>query len=133
SWLGVPLVARDRVLGMLSLDHSEANAYTEQHGRLALLFANQVAIAIENARLFGELERRTQAQEALYQADEELYSHLEIDQVLRSLVDVAVDLLEADKSSLMVWDRAHKSLVARAARGFSPQTLAQMRFAPGEG
>jgi len=133
SWLGVPLIVKGEILGMLSLDHEEADHYTEQHSRLVLAFADQVAVMMENARLFTELEHRTQALAALYHADEELYSHLQIEEVLQALVDVAVDLLHADKSSLMVWDKAHEEVVVQAARGFRPETLARMRFGPGEG
>lgn len=133
SWLGVPLIVKGEILGMLSLDHDEADHYTEQHSRLVLALADQVAVTIENARLFTELEQRTQALEALYHADEELYSHLKMEEVLQALVDVAVDLLRADKSSLMVWDAAHEKIVVQAARGFHPDTLARMQFVPGQG
>jgi signal transduction histidine kinase len=44
-----------------------------------------------------------------------------------------MNLLHADKSSLMVWDAQRERLVVGAARGFSSKTLAQMSFAPGEG
>jgi PAS domain S-box-containing protein len=80
-----------------------------------------------------EMTRQHQALQALYTADEELYQHLELDAVLQSLVDVAVDVLEADKSSLMVWDRDSERLLVQAAHGFGMETLAQMSFLPGEG
>jgi signal transduction histidine kinase len=71
--------------------------------------------------------------EALYRADDELYRHLDLDKVLQTLADVAVDILQADKSALLVWDPRQERMVVRAARGFSPQTMDQMSFAPGEG
>jgi len=71
--------------------------------------------------------------EALYRANEEMLRYLQLDQVLQALVDVVVDVLRADKGSLMVWDAQQERLVVRAARGFSPQTMAHMSFAPGEG
>jgi len=80
-----------------------------------------------------EIEQRTQELEALYRADEELYRHLRLDEVLQALVDIAVDILQANKSSLMVWDAERERLVVRAAHGFSPETMAQMSFALGEG
>jgi signal transduction histidine kinase len=80
-----------------------------------------------------EIERRRQELEALYRADAELHRHLRLDQVLRALVDIAVDILQADKSSLMVWDDRRERLVVQVARGYSPETLAQMSFLPGVG
>jgi signal transduction histidine kinase/ligand-binding sensor domain-containing protein len=80
-----------------------------------------------------EIERRRQELEALYRADAELYRHLRLDQVLQALVDIAVDVLDADKSSLIVWDERRERLGVQASRGFSPETLAHMSFAPGDG
>jgi ligand-binding sensor domain-containing protein/signal transduction histidine kinase len=81
----------------------------------------------------GEIERRTQELEALYQADEELYRRVHLEEVLQTLVHIAVDILKADKSSLLLWDEYGENLAVSAARGFQQQTLAQMTFAPGEG
>jgi signal transduction histidine kinase len=63
SWLGVPLLTKDRCLGMLSLDHSQAGYYTRHHKQLALAFANQVATAIETARLHAYSEEMAVAAE----------------------------------------------------------------------
>lgn len=80
-----------------------------------------------------EIEQRRQQLEALYRADEELYGHLRLNQVLQAFVDIAVDILQADKSAMMVWDEQRERLVLRVARGYRPETRAQMSFAPGEG
>jgi len=80
-----------------------------------------------------EIERSRQELEALYRADEELYRHLNLDQVLQALVDTAVEILGADKGTLMVWDAKRENLVVRAARGFSRETIAQISLAPGQG
>ena len=140
SWMGVPLVVKERVIGMLTLDHSEPDYYSSRQAELAMAFASQAAVAIENARLYAQAEQRMRELEVLYRAEEklnyaeeELYRHLLLDQVLQTLVDVAVDILQADKSSLMVWDAQKERLVVRAAHGFSPETMAQMSFALGEG
>ena len=85
------------------------------------------------AQLEQRVEARTKELAALYRADEELLSHLDVDQVSQALVDVAVDILNADKSCLFVWDEQGKRLIVAAARGFMPETLAEMNFSPGEG
>lgn len=68
SWLGVPLVIRQRVIGLLAIDSSQPNHFTPAHARLASAFADQVAIALENARLFSEVQElaRTDALTGLY-------------------------------------------------------------------
>lgn len=57
SWLGVPLIFRDRVIGMLALDSERPNHFTPDHARLVAAFADQVAVAMENARLFEEVQQ----------------------------------------------------------------------------
>ncbi len=57
SFLGVPLIVGDQVIGMLSVDNTQPNYYTSEHARLVTAFADQVAIAIQNARLFSQVQR----------------------------------------------------------------------------
>jgi signal transduction histidine kinase len=56
SWMGIPLIVKGRVIAMLSLHHSLPNFYAARHRRLATAFADQVAVAIENARLFEQAQ-----------------------------------------------------------------------------
>lgn len=69
SWMGIPLISRDKVIGLISINHTEANAYDEEDLGLALAFANQVAIALENARLYEievrELERELEIAQSI--------------------------------------------------------------------
>jgi two-component system nitrate/nitrite sensor histidine kinase NarX len=63
SWLGVPLTIKERVIGMLGLHHDEPNYYNSRHAKLAIAFANQAAIAIENARLYEQAQELATLQE----------------------------------------------------------------------
>ena len=119
SWMGVPLALKDRVVGLISLSHHQPGYYTEYHATLARAIANHAAMAIETARLFAESEQRSRDLEALYRADETLHRSLRVDDVLQALADVAVDILQADATSVLVWDATHASLVVGAARGLS--------------
>ncbi len=56
GWIGIPLLARGTLTGYLTIDSRKPNAYTENDGSLAQVFANQAAIAIENARLFEKVQ-----------------------------------------------------------------------------
>lgn len=57
GWMGIPLLIHDRQIGMLALDSKETDRFNENHARLASAFADQVAIALENTRLFEETRR----------------------------------------------------------------------------
>jgi signal transduction histidine kinase len=56
SYIGIPLIVRDQVTGLLSLTHNEPGYYTQTHARLAQAVTNQVAVAIENARLYEKAQ-----------------------------------------------------------------------------
>ncbi|NLX08376.1 MAG: GAF domain-containing protein [Chloroflexi bacterium] len=61
NWLGAPLISKGRVVGVVALEKREPNFYTELHEQLALTFANQAAVALDNAQLFEETRERARA------------------------------------------------------------------------
>jgi signal transduction histidine kinase len=83
--------------------------------------------------LVRDAARRLQELEALYRADAVLHRSLQLDDVLQALVEVATGILNADKASVLVWDAGHARLVARAAHGYSRESLSGLSFAPDEG
>ncbi len=56
SWLGVPLTARDKTIGIITLDRTTVHPFTEEDIGIVTAFANQAAVAIENAELYDSLE-----------------------------------------------------------------------------
>jgi PAS domain S-box-containing protein len=81
SWLGVPLIASRRALGLLSLGHSVPGTFTPEHLRIAKLLAIPAAAAIQNARMYecakiygAELEKRTSDLRAVESALQRFHS-----------------------------------------------------------
>src|SRR6266498_1418831 len=79
------------------------------------------------------LEKRNQEIQALYKADERILRNVSLNQVFQTLVDVAVDMLDADRSVVFAWDEKQTKVVPRVSHGFSPETLKVLEFAKGEG
>ncbi len=79
------------------------------------------------------LEKRGREMEALYQADEKILRNVSLNQVFQTLVDVAVDMLHADRSVVLAWDEEQTKVVPRVSHGFARETLKVMEFAKGEG
>jgi signal transduction histidine kinase len=63
SWLGVPMIARDRVIGVISVESYKKNAFGDDDMVLLTAIANQAAVALENAHLYKDLESLTYALE----------------------------------------------------------------------
>lgn len=57
AWMAVPLMANDRVLGLLRLDHTQAGHFTKHEADIAMAIANQAAVALENSRLYEEAHK----------------------------------------------------------------------------
>ncbi len=102
SWMGVPLIVKDRLLGMLALDHREPHYYTLEQAELAQAFAAQAATAMENARLYEaeqerleESERRRRVAEGLREVLAILNTDRPLSEVLNTIVAQACRLLHA--------------------------------------
>ncbi len=74
SWLAIPLKTRGQVIGLIALDGREKDQFTAHHAELAVIFADQVAIALENSRLFSDLQselaERQRAERALREEEQ---------------------------------------------------------------
>ena len=79
------------------------------------------------------LEKRGREMEALYQADEKILRNVSLNQVFQTLVDVAVDMLHADRSVVFAWDEQKNKVVPRVSHGFKPETLQAMEYSKDEG
>jgi PAS domain S-box-containing protein len=102
SWLGVPLIAKDRMIGMLRLDHPEPHRFGEADAALALAIANQAAVAIENARLYEHAHERAASDERQRLARE---LHDAVTQTLFSaslIADVLPRVLARDPAQALV-------------------------------
>jgi PAS domain S-box-containing protein len=118
GWLGVPLVVRSKVIGYLTLDNREIGAYDESSAKLAEVFANQAAIAIENARLF-EAERAARDQaETLRQVAQVVSESLELNEVLRLILEQLKGVLNfATTSVILFGEKGKHAMVAGIGYG----------------
>ena len=57
SWMGIPIIFKNKIIGILTLDSTEKNIYTKYHCDIALSFAYHAAMAIENAKLYGKTKQ----------------------------------------------------------------------------
>jgi PAS domain S-box-containing protein len=125
SWLGIPMIVKDRVIGILGLSYNQANHFTAQHARLGMAIANQAAIAIENARLYGRAQRLAALEERQRLARE---LHDSVSQALYGIqlgALTAHELLEAEPA-----DTDLKSNLAEPLEyvlGLADAGLAEMR------
>jgi len=99
------MMVGDRVLGIIATYHKTLDyVYTKDDQEILSLMANQAAVAMENARLYSNLEKRNEQLAALQEIGVELTSQLELDKALGAIVEHTNTLLHADFSTLFVYD-----------------------------
>jgi PAS domain S-box-containing protein len=125
----VPAVCRsgDQITVELSLNPIN-DAPTS--GRFVLAIIRDVS---ERVQLRSEAARRLRELETLKEADKTLHRSLQLQDVLQALVDLAKEILEADKTAVLVWDATHERLVPGATHGFRPESVARMSLSPEQG
>jgi signal transduction histidine kinase/putative methionine-R-sulfoxide reductase with GAF domain len=143
SVLGVPLMREGTPIGAIAVGRPEPGPFPETHIALLLTFADQAVIAIENVRLFKELEARSRqlAQSveqlrALAEVGQAVSSTLDLETVLSTIVSRAVELAGMDGGTMYEYDEARAQFHLRATDRL-PETLVELiRSAPipkGEG
>jgi len=112
SWLGLPLVAKNQVIGVLALEKGQSYFFTREHIQAGTTFASQAAVAIDNARLFEdslsrarELDERSQRLAMLNRFSSALGGLLEEDKIFDLTARELQDALNAPRVSVVVLER----------------------------
>ncbi|MCC7163146.1 MAG: GAF domain-containing protein [Anaerolineae bacterium] len=93
SWLGVPLMLKERAVGLISAQSFQPNAFTPQDERFLIAAAQHVALALDNARLFAESERRARELTLLNEISRAISASLDLDEVMQRAARALADQL----------------------------------------
>jgi GAF domain-containing protein len=134
SVLGVPLLREGAVVGTISLVRRRVEPFTERQIELVRTFADQAVIAIENARLLGELQARTDELtrsvgelQALEEVLRAVNSSLDLDTVLATIISRAVQLSQADEGTIYEFDETEEVFVPKSAFGMNAERVEELR------
>ncbi len=114
SWVGAALLVKGKFSGVLNVDSATAYAYGEAEAETVLAFANQAAAAIENARLYSEVQTKADELARLYAAAQDLSASLEPDLVLQQLARHMAEALAATSSYITAIDQEKETLTVLA-------------------
>ena len=132
SALCVPLMARERLVGVLTLVHPKPGSYSKEHLALIQSIADQSGIAVLNARLFAESQRQARVMTALAASAAAINASLRMDEVLQRILNETIQALEVETVTLALveqnWD-----LVFRAATGENRDGIVGKRIPAGQG
>lgn len=111
TWLGIPLVSKGAVVGVIALEKLEANYYVEDNIKAMVTFAGQTATALENARLYEEstqraeeLAERSQRLTLLNRFSAELSGSLDLSYILDLTMRELIEAVHCDSVSVLLFD-----------------------------
>jgi sigma-B regulation protein RsbU (phosphoserine phosphatase) len=118
SELSVPLIAKNRLIGVLDIESEKADYFRPEHLHLLTLTASRIAQAIENARLYARVSRQAQTLEVLNEISVELISILDLDPLLERVGQLLRRLIDYQMFTVMLLDDKGETLITRYAWRF---------------
>lgn len=120
-----PLITRGKAFGALNLYSDQPGFFTGERVELFQAFAYQVAAALENARLFQEMQSKLKILQALRNIDLAIAGSLDIRVTLSVLLDEVTQILEVDAASVLMFNPHSQTLEYAAGRGFKSKDIKQ--------
>jgi sigma-B regulation protein RsbU (phosphoserine phosphatase) len=118
SELAIPLIVKNRVIGVLNLETHEIGRFTEEHKRLLTLIGSRMAVGIENARLHTRTTRQARTLVLLNEIARELTSILNVDELLKRIAELLSRLIDYQMFSILLLDTAGEKLQHRFSLRF---------------
>ncbi len=118
SELAVPLITKNRVIGVIDIEAPQKNYFKAEHARLLTLIASRIAVSIENARLYTRVLRQANTLALLNEISRELTSILNLDQLLKRIGDLLLEIIDYQMFSILLVDESRQKLVHRFSLRF---------------
>lgn len=132
SAICVPLMARERPVGVLTLVHPTPGAYSEEHFSLMQAIADQAGIAVLNARLYAESQRQARVMTSLATSAATINITLRLDEVLHRILTEIIKALQVETVAIALIE-PDGSLVFKAANGKQSESVIGKRIPAGQG
>ncbi|HTP09492.1 MAG TPA: response regulator, partial [Anaerolineae bacterium] len=122
----IPMLASGRVSGWVMLmSMREPYDFTEQEIRRYRTLAGQAAVALENRRLFQDVQARVNELTILTRIGRRLASTLDLDEILASVIDESFNATKATNGGILLYNERENALEVRTLRGFAPEIEAR--------
>ncbi len=126
AFLSVPIITRDRVVGVINVQHRKHHQHTENEIALLSTIARQVGGAVENARLYEETRRKAAQLDTLSQISKTISSGKYLEEILQLIVTITAKTMNSKICSLMLLDEKKSELVTKVIQtpspGYHPQS-----------
>ncbi|MFZ0487832.1 MAG: GAF domain-containing protein [Arenicellales bacterium] len=122
NMLCVPVLAKDgQAIGVFQVLNRRKGHFDDSDLALLEALTSQAASALENARLFEEVQRQQREEAQLLEVNEVISSNLQLDELLNQVISIVTDMLNADRSSLFIYDSRTGELWSQVAEGLEKE------------
>ncbi len=133
SWAGTPIVLKNETVAFIALNNSQPNFYKLTDAARLSAFAGQAAIAIQNARLYAELERKVEELTTRNKINQAMSTTLDLEEILTIVTEQVTRLLGVDATSVVLKDEKQGDLWFAAASGQASEFVLGKRLPMGQG
>lgn len=132
SYAGAPLFFQSRLIGFLNLTSAKRNFFTPRQAEQLYAFANQAAVAIENARLFQETRNRAHFLSMLNEITQVAINAVNEEQTMKLVAEKIAKLFNADGAFITEWNESQRSAIPIVGHGYTSETYPNLPYKPGE-
>lgn len=133
SELAIPLITKNRVVGVIDIEAREPGAFTEEHQRILTLIASRMAAGIENAQLYTKTTKQARILLLLNEIARELTSILNLDELFGRIAELVRRLIDYQMFSILLLDAAGEKLQHRFSLRFNENILLKHEIPLGRG
>ena len=133
SELAIPLVVKNKVIGVLDLQSEAPAFFTPDHQRLLELVASRMAVAIENARLYTRVSRQAQTLTVLNEISREITSILDVDDLLERIGTLLKRVIDFQMFTILLWNPATDQFEHRFSTRYGERVVRERNVRLGQG
>lgn len=110
SWLGIPLLSKGEVIGIMTLDMKAVGFYTITHIQIGATFAGQAAVSLENARLYQSTLSTAERLSILNAMSAEVSANLEIEKIYHAIHEAAIRLMPVESFEIALFNEEENQI-----------------------
>jgi len=119
AFLSVPIVLKNKPIGVINIQHKNMHDYNVNTVNLIGLIAKQISGTIDNARLYQETKKKAMQFDSLIKVSQSITSEGYLEEILNLIVVVTAEMLNSKICSIMLLDKKGKELVIKATQSLS--------------
>jgi adenylate cyclase len=132
--LCAPLIVRDKTIGAIEvINKNGVTPFTKDDLEVLSILANNIAIVLENAKLFELSDRKATELNTISEVSKRMNSVLKLDDLLKTIMQLAANLMNTEASSILLVDRESNELQFKIALGEKGEKVKRIRLKVGEG